>query len=302
MKHGGPKCCAIKVDIMKAFDTVKWQYLLSMLKAMNFPPNFVRWIELCITTASFSINLNGSLTGNFKASRGLSQGDPLPPYLFILVMEGLTQLLEKQALSNPFSYHPKCTALNITSLAFADDLFIFSKADVNSVTSIKNTLNVFQEISGLKPNLQKSMVFTSGIKSQTQAAISCILGMQLGTLPIKYLGVPLTTGKLSHDNCRPLLDRLSAKVNSWSCKVLSYVAKVLLTNTVLTAIVRYWTASLLLPRKTIKEIEKILKGFLWGTTRKAKIKWSTVCQPKGSGGLGINDLNLMNDAYIMKNL
>lgn len=216
--------------------------------------------------------------GNFMATRGLRQGDPLSPYLFILVMEGLTQLLKK--LTSPFSFHPKCEGLSITSLAFADDLFIFSKADINSVTTIKHTLDLFQSTSGLKPNLQKSMIFTSGLNSQAQVAIAHILGMQVGTLPIKYLGVPLITGNLSHANCLSLLDRLSAKVNSWTTKVLSYGGKVLLINTVLIAIIRYWTASLLLPRKTIKEIEKILKGFLWGNTRKAKIKWSIVSQPK----------------------
>lgn len=301
-KQGGPKCCAIKVDIMKAFDTVNWRYLLSILKSMNFPDNFVRWIQLCITTASSSLNLNGTLTGNFKSSRGLRQGYPLSPYLFILVMEGLTQLLKRQSLTNLFSFHPKCGGLSITSLAFADDLFIFSKADYNSVSAIKSTLDLFQSISGLKPNLQKSMAFTSGVNSQVQAGIARILGMQLGSLPIKYFGVPLTVGKLSHANCLPLLNRLSIKVNSWACKVLSYGGRVLLTNTVLIAICRYWTASLFLPRKTIKEIERILKGFLWGSTRKAKIKWSTICQPKEKGGIEINDIALMNNGYIMKNL
>lgn len=81
-----------------------------------------------------------------------------------------------------------------------------------------------------------------------------------------------------------------------------YGGKVLLINTVLIAISRYWTASLFLPRKIIKEIERILKGFLWRNTRKAKIKWSTICQPKVNGGLGINDLALTNNAYIMKNI
>lgn len=301
-KADGPKCCAIKVDIMKAFDTVNWQYLLSLLRLMHFPYIYIKWVELCITTPTFSVNLNGSLTGNFKSSRGLRQGDPLSPYLFILVMEGLTQMLKHQTSIKNFSFHPRCGNENITSLAFADDLFIFSKADLHSVTIIKQTLEEFQKISGLKPNLQKSMVFSSGLNSQKQAELAQVLGMQIGTLPIKYLGLPLTMDKLSFVDCCPLLDRLTTRVTSWANKNLSYGGRVLLFNSVLTAICRYWTASFFLPRKIIKEIERILKGFLWGSTRKAKIKWSTICQPKERGGLGIHDLHLTNDAYIMKNL
>lgn len=171
-RNSGPKSCAIKVDIMKAFDTVNWEYLLGILKSMHFPTRFIKWVELCISTTSFSINLNGSLSGHFNATRGLRQGDPLSPCLFILVVEGLTQLLKKASSHPQFSFHPRCARLGITSLAFADDLFIFAKADTQSVNIIKNTLEVFQNISGLKPNLQKCMVFTSGISTQLQNEIA----------------------------------------------------------------------------------------------------------------------------------
>lgn len=123
-KLGVPGRCAIKVDIMKAFDTVRWDYLMSILDSMNIPPKLKKWIYLCISTASFSINLNGSLIGNFTSSRGLRQGDPLSPYLFILVMEGFTQLLKDKIRPSTFQFHDKCNTLSIASLAFADDLFI----------------------------------------------------------------------------------------------------------------------------------------------------------------------------------
>lgn len=150
------------------------------------------------------------------------------------------------------------------------DLFIFSKADLHSVTIIKQTLEEFQKISGLKSNLQKSMVFTSGLNSQKQAEIAQVLGMQIGSIPIKYLGLPLTMGKLTFADCSSLLDRLTSRVTSWANKNLSYGGRVMLINSVLTAICRYWTASLFLPRNIIKKIERILKGFLWENTRKAK--------------------------------
>lgn len=142
-KPGGPSGCAIKVDIMKAFDTVKWDYLINILTLMKFPEKVRRWIYLCLSTASFSISLNGSLTGNFNSTRGLRQGDPLSPALFILTMEGFTQLLRTQSQLHPFKFHPRCEHLKICSLAFADDLFILSRADEESIRIIKDTLNIF---------------------------------------------------------------------------------------------------------------------------------------------------------------
>lgn len=165
---------------------------------MHFPNAFVKWVELCISTSSFSINLNGNLTGNFKDSRGLKQGDPLSPCLFILVIEELTQLLKKRALNNQFSFHPRCDRLNITSVAFADGLFIFSKAYPHSATITKTTLDIFQTASSLKPTLQKSMAFTSVLSPQMQIGISQVLGMQIRTLPIRFLGFSLTIGKLTY--------------------------------------------------------------------------------------------------------
>lgn len=126
--------------------------------------------------------------------------------------------------------------------------------------------------------------------------------MPLGSLPIRYLGIPLVSGKLSFHDCNPLLEKINKKVQNWTIKNLSYGGKIQLINFVLMAMCRYWTDSYFLPRKLIKEIEKILKGFLWGGKRKAKVSWSLICKPKEKGGLDVYDIGAVNDAYIMKNL
>lgn len=98
----------MKIDISKAFDSVKWSFLLNTLSAMNFPPQFIHWINLCISTASFSVQVNGELVGFFRSKRGLHQGCSLSLYLFIICMNVWSRMIDKAAAENRIRYHPKC--------------------------------------------------------------------------------------------------------------------------------------------------------------------------------------------------
>ncbi|KAL2237643.1 UNVERIFIED_CONTAM: hypothetical protein Sindi_0956000 [Sesamum indicum] len=141
-----PPRCALKVDIRKAYDTVEWDFLIAVMELFGFPHTFVKWIEECVTTPSFSVGLNGKPHGFFTGARGLRQGDPLSPYLFVLVMEvlqlGFLQLIDQDEL---FSFHWKCDAARIFQLGFADDLLLFCRADMNSIGVFKTGLDRFAE-------------------------------------------------------------------------------------------------------------------------------------------------------------
>jgi hypothetical protein len=158
LNKGSPRC-ALKVDLMKAYDTVRWDFIVEVLRLSGFPNHVVEWIQVCISTPKFSISINGELNGFFSSSRGLRQGDPMSPYLFVLAMEVLSGLLGIMASDRDFRYHWRCDKEKITHLCFADDLLVFCRADAKSVCLVKGCLDQFRYLSGLVPNPGKSDFF-----------------------------------------------------------------------------------------------------------------------------------------------
>ncbi|XP_071713676.1 uncharacterized protein [Rutidosis leptorrhynchoides] len=255
-----------KVDIQKAYDTVDWDFLEFILYKLGFHEQIISWIMSCVRSSSFSICINGELHGYFKGKCGLRQGDPMSPYLFTLVMEVLSLMLNRRIVElSSFRFHPKCEKLKIINLCFADEFFLFSFANTDSVQVITSALDEFKRCSGLVPSLPKSKAFFANVPQGVKSAILNILPFEEGKLPVKYLGVPLVSSSLFHRYC----------------KVLSVF---------------------MLPSSIIKEIEAFMRGFLWcqGDMKKgkAKVKWFRVYLPKEEGGLGIKRIKEWNLALL----
>ena len=136
-------------------------------------------------------------------------------YLFVLAMEVFTKLLHNKAKgSQYFQYHPYCERQHLTHLYFANDLMLFVAADIPSIKLIKEGLEEFKMLSSLSINQSKSEVFCANVPSYLQAQIFTILQFRAGKLPMRYLGMPLISGKLSYDNCVPLIEKITAIINS----------------------------------------------------------------------------------------
>ncbi|KAL2235448.1 UNVERIFIED_CONTAM: hypothetical protein Sindi_1277000 [Sesamum indicum] len=301
-----PPRCTLKVDIRKAYDTIEWDFLLAVLQLFGFPQTFTRWIEECVTTAAFSIGLNGNPHGFFAGARGLRQGDPLSPYLFVLVMEvlhlGLLQLIEQDL---QFSYHWKCEPAKVFQMGFADDLLLFCRADLNSLGTLKRGLDRFAEWLGLRLNVQKSHVIISRSAQAWKDQILTIMGFQGGQLPMRYLGLPLLSSRLSISDCQPLLLKIDARINGWEGISLSYGGRIQIIKSVLSAMSIYWASAFILPKAIIKQIEKRLRTFLWkgtSTSGYAKVAWKDVCKPIDEGGQGIKDIGILNRSLMAKKL
>jgi len=154
--------CLLKIDIMKAFDTTRWESISYILDRMGFPEGFRKWVLACISTPSYSVILNGQSVGYFKGMQGLRQGDPISVYPFIMIMEFLTALLISKYRDRLIKLHPKCRNPLVTNLCFADDLLIFTKPNDTSLAAINDTQTIFRQATGLQMNQTKSAIFIAG--------------------------------------------------------------------------------------------------------------------------------------------
>lgn len=293
LKSGKPRC-ALKVDIMKVFDSVNWDFIINLLLALNFPLCYVQWIKECITSPMFSINFNGQPAGFFKGQRGLRQGDPLSPYLFVLCMQIFTELLNRAVQDGKVAYHTRCSRLQLTHLCFADDLMIFSEAKISSLQGILEVLNKFHIISGLQVSCGKSEIFCGGVDEATKISLASSINLKLGSLPIRYLGVHLISGKLSARDCLPLIEKMTSRITAWTSRFLSMAGRLQLVSSVLSTMYTYWCNIFMLPRRIMRKIDSICSAFLWNgnasNARGAKVKWDAVCKPKSEGGLGLKSM------------
>lgn len=302
-KYISPRCL-VKVDLKKAYDSVEWSFIQTMLEELSFPQVFVKWVMECITSVSYSILLNGNPIKPVKAEKGVRQGDPMSPFIFAIAMEYLSRCLAELKQNPDFNYHPRCERLCITHLMFADDLLLLSRGDETSLNLIYQAFQKFSHASGLEANLSKSTVYFGGLKDHEMKELQQVLPIPEGALPFTYLGVPLSAKKLTINECKPLVEKVTMKIKSWTTRFLSYAGRLQLITCVLFGVQAYWAQIFVLPKKIIKEIEAKCRAFLWtgkgDQTRKALVAWERVCTPKKSGGLNVVDLGLWNKAATVK--
>ncbi|GJV94151.1 RNA-directed DNA polymerase, eukaryota, reverse transcriptase zinc-binding domain protein [Tanacetum coccineum] len=186
----------------------------------------VNWIMVCLKSASFSVCINVESHGFFKAKRGLRQGDPVSPYLFIIVIEVFTLMLRIQVKNKKkFKYHWGCKELKILNLYFVDDLVMFCHGDMISASVMRRALDEFCLSSGLRPSMAKSTVYFGNVPNDAKEEIKIVMPFCEGTLPIKYLGIPLNSSMIVKNDCSVLFEKIKKRVEDWRNKALSYARR-----------------------------------------------------------------------------
>lgn len=184
-----------------------------------------------------------------------------------------------------FNYHPRFQKLDIVNLFFADDLLMFTRGNVTSVKLLHEKFKKFSEATGLKANLGKSQVYFGGVCNEVKLEILELLSYEEGSLPVRYLGVPLCTKRLTVTQCRPVIDKMTCKISCWTSRLLTYAGRLQLVKAVLHGIQAYWAQIFVLPKKVI---DRMCTSFLWGgsavITNKALIAWEKFACPKVQEG------------------
>uniref|UniRef100_A0A2N9GVI8 Reverse transcriptase domain-containing protein n=1 Tax=Fagus sylvatica TaxID=28930 RepID=A0A2N9GVI8_FAGSY len=222
-KKGKVGQLVLKLDLEKAYDRLEWSFIREVLNFFKFPSSFVNLVLKCVSTSSFSILVNGGQMENFKPSRGIRQGDPLSPYLFILCMEYLSLKILEECDNNSWKgIKASRGGLVFSHLFFADDLLFCAEVSISCCYTISRVLDDFCYHSSQKVSLSKSKVFFSPNVNPNLRHHLCGILRVSRTLNLgKYLGFPLRSNGGSTRDFDFVVEKVQAKLSSWKGKLLS---------------------------------------------------------------------------------
>lgn len=235
--RGGTPRIMMQLDLQKAYDMVDWTALETIMKELGLPGKFITWIMNIVTTVSYVFNINGEISNDMVARRGIRQGDPISPLLFVFIMEYFNRLMEQLQLNPNFNHHAKYEKLGITHLTFVVDVLLFCRGDTVSMEMMIKTITEFSNTTGLVINPTKCRIYFGGINSVDKASFQSVAPFCEGQLPFRYLGVPLTDKKLNIKYYLPLIDKVLARVNHWTSRLLTAAGRLQLVRCTISVVV-----------------------------------------------------------------
>eukprot|EP00253_Pinus_taeda_P029762 PITA_29762 len=253
-----------------------------LLTPLGFKIDFINWIMGCINSVSYAVLINKATSSFFKGQRGLRQGCPLSPLLFLMVAEGLSQLILKAKREGIIKGLEVAVNLCITHLLFVDDILLFNNGN------------------------QKSQLILEGFNRQEENQITSVLPFDVYKLgdPFKYLGFWLKPDNYRKQDWNWLVAKIEAIISHWSYKWLSRAGRLTLIKSVLLAIPVYWVALTWVPKGILEKVRRICSRFLWAGSKEDSmlpwIAWEKVARPKEWGGWGIKDIKAFGSSLAAK--
>jgi hypothetical protein len=254
----------LKLDLSKAFDKLSWAYMKSILLAFGFATDWVDWILNLTSSSFFSILINDVPSHPFSPSHGIRQGDPLSPFLFIIMAEGLSRFI-KASLADKSLAGLSLHGMDppISHNQFVDDTLMLSSPTIRESLHILNILQTFCTASGMDINKEKSQLFFFNTPLPVQLHITNILGFTRSSLPSKYLGIPLINKSLQNNSWEGLLSSMGKRLSSWTFRMLNLPSRLILLKSVLQTLPIYSFSALAAPRCILTSIKTLQRNFLW---------------------------------------
>ena len=273
---------------------------------MGFPTLWRKWINECVRTATASVLVNGSPTDEFSLGRGLRQGDPLSPFLFLLAAEGLHVLMEALSANNLFTGYRvgSIAPVVVSHLQFADDTIILCEKSWANIRAIRAILLLFEDLSGLKVNFSKSLLVGINVHGSWLSEAASVLNCKIGSTPFVYLGLPIGGNPSRLVFWEPLISRIRSRLSGWKSKHLSLGGRLVLLKSVLSSLPVYALSFFKAPSGIVSSIESILNNFFGGGSADHRkitwVDWKSVCKSQEVGGLGVKRIKEFNLALLGK--
>jgi hypothetical protein len=299
----------LKIDLAKAFDRIEWHFIVSALTRLGLHGHFINLIHACISSPMFSVIINGQSFAQFKSSRGIRQGCPLSPSLFVLAVNELSLALQEALQGNHLSgisLGSNCPPIH--SLMFADDLLVCGKANMQEVNTISHILQQFCQHSGQLPNWNKSgIMFSKKVNLQVKQDIKEIFPVSDIDNNTIHLGHPLTLPAKDRSAAYNFIyDKFKSKLSAYKANRLSHAARLTLIKSVFSSIPAYYMSNILFSKKFLAKLTTIIRNFWWtGVKEEPFMKtlclraWADICTEKRIGGLGIRNLQAINQGLIL---
>lgn len=253
---------ALKLDMAKAYDRLEWHFLLRTMKAFGFSPQVRDLIYWNICNIWYSFRIYGEYYDSFRSFRGVRQGDPLSPLLFVLAQQVLSNNLKRLTTQLDIKpYHIGQNEKPITHLFHVDDVLLFTNGAARSLRTLMSLLREYQASSGQQINIQKSTFYVGSKAMHRASSIAAITVISQRPLPFNYLRVPIFYGKMKVFFYEHLVEKVRSRLEGWKARIFSFGDRISLIHAVLRSIPIYSSVSSLVAKSVLRRIDRLMANF-----------------------------------------